>query len=353
MSRLVALAAAIALPLCSQTVDSSRGERIFETQGCVRCHALNGKGGKSAPDLGRPLGRDYSPASFAARMWNHAPAMWSAMRAAGVQAAPLSDQQAGDLFAYFYSARYFDHPADAGRGKRAFESKGCAVCHAASGPAKPVVQWQSMANPIELAAAMWNHSANMRDAFAAKKISWPSLTGQDVADILVYARNLPAVRQKPSIFTAHTADGASLFDSKGCAGCHSGKLSLAPRLQGRTMTDVAAAMWSHAPKMGPKPPALTAVEMSSLASYLWSQQVIGAGGSAAAGRKVYDSHGCAGCHATVSARQSAFTSVSMVSSLWQHGPRMLEKMKQKDVSWPNLTESEMADLIAFLNGPRP
>ena len=358
MFRIAVVASVVVFPVVSQTVDSARGERLFESQGCVRCHSLNGKGGNTAPDLGRPVGRDYSPASLAARMWNHAPAMWSAMRAANIEAAPLSDQQAGDLFAYFYAARFFDQPADAGRGKRAFESKHCAECHGegaagAAGGAKPVAQWQTLGDPIELTAAMWNHSTGMRQAFAAKKLSWPALTGQEVADILIYARNLPGVRRKPSIFSASTAPGGeALFSSKGCAGCHTGKLALAPRLQGRTMSDVAAAMWSHSSKMGPNPPALTAREMSSLAGYLWTQQVVGAGGSADAGKRVFASHGCGGCHASISARKAPFTSVSMVASLWQHGPRMLEKTKQTNVAWPKLSDSEMADLIAFLNTAR-
>jgi hypothetical protein len=39
----------------------------------------------------------------------------------------------------------------------------------------------------------------------------------------------------------------------------------------------------------------------------------------------------------------------MVSSLWLHGPRMLESMKQKKVVWPRFETQQMADLIAYLN----
>ena len=53
-------------------------------------------------------------------MWNHAPAMWAAMRARERQAGDLNEQAAGDLFAYFYSARFFEKPGDAARGKRLF-----------------------------------------------------------------------------------------------------------------------------------------------------------------------------------------------------------------------------------------
>ena len=38
-----------------------------------------GGGGKIGPDLGRIIDRGFTPASLAATMWNHAPAMWHAM----------------------------------------------------------------------------------------------------------------------------------------------------------------------------------------------------------------------------------------------------------------------------------
>jgi len=39
----------------------------------------------------------------------------------------------------------------------------------------------------------------------------------------------------------------------------------------------------------------------------------------------------------------------MVAALWEHGPRMLESMTQRNVAWPRFTAQQMADLIAYLN----
>ena len=39
------------------------------------------------------------------------------------------NRHAADLFAYFYSARFFEKPGDAARGKRAFAVRGCSNCH--------------------------------------------------------------------------------------------------------------------------------------------------------------------------------------------------------------------------------
>jgi mono/diheme cytochrome c family protein len=342
------------------SVDSRRGEQIFETHACIRCHSINGKGGKAAPDLGRRIGREYTPASFAALMWNHAPAMWSSMGQQGLELKPLTQQDAGDLFGYFYSIRFFDKAADAARGKRLFTSNHCSECHAisesAGGVAKPVANWQSLGHPIELASAMWRHSTNMRQAFAAKGFDWPALSGQDLADILLYVRNLPSTRGKPIDFEASGENGKALFDSKGCIKCHTGKLDLAPRLKGKTLNDIAAAMWNHSPSMGTPPPSLDAAEMSQLVTYLWSEQVLGSSGRPAAGKKIFASNHCTSCHGDaasgapdLSGRKGSFSAVSMVSSLWRHGPTMLSRMKEKNLEWPRFTTAQMSDLIAYLN----
>ena len=106
--------------------DSARGAKLFETLACVQCHSINGQGGKIGPDLGRRAAREFTPASLAATMWNHAPAMWASMKERDVRAGDLNEQAAADLFAYFYAARFFDKPGDAGRGKQLFASKHCA-----------------------------------------------------------------------------------------------------------------------------------------------------------------------------------------------------------------------------------
>ena len=98
------------------------------------------------------LDRGFTPASLAATMWNHAPGMWAAMRDRQITAGELDEQAAQDLMAFFYAARFFEKPGDAGRGKRAFESLGCAGCHSL-----PVSQWQALSDPIALLDAMWNH----------------------------------------------------------------------------------------------------------------------------------------------------------------------------------------------------
>ena len=350
-----------AAPVQPISVDSQRGERLFRTEGCIQCHSIAGKGGKLAPDLGRRIDRNYTPALLASVMWNHAPTMWAAMSRQGIGAASLQEQDAADLFAYFYAVRFFDKPGDAARGKRLFSLKHCSECHGMYRSklegAKPVIQWESLGHPILLAEAMWNHAANMREAFASQKVTWPEITSQDLSDMLVYLRNLPETRESAArVETRSGEDGPALFESKRCASCHTGKLELAPRLKGMTLTDIAVDMWNHAPKMAQPPPDLGRDEMRQIVSYLWAQQIFQNDGSSADGKRVFAAKSCAICHndpssgaPNLTGRQGTFSTISMISTLWRHGPRMLESMNAKGVPWPKFTARQMSDLIAYLN----
>jgi len=361
--RLVAAAVVSSVAFAGNPVqgDARRGEQIFRSQQCVQCHSINGHGGTAAPDLGRRVDRNFTPTVMAALMWNHAPAMWEAIRKAGISTPHLAPDQAADLFAYFVSARYFERPGDAARGKLDFESKHCADCHgitqSKAAGAPPVAKWDSLADPIVLAAQMWNHGARMKAAFAERKIARPEVTGQELTDMLVYLQNLPETRSLSSNFHfSESNEGAQLFQSKGCAGCHTGKMALENLLRNQTLTDIAADMWNHQPLMKQPPPQLTPDEMRQIIGYIWGRQYFRGSGNPASGKKVFAEKHCADCHNNPSSGapslakgKTAYSDVTMVSVLWEHGPAMLERMRQKNIAWPRFTAPQMADLIAYLN----
>jgi mono/diheme cytochrome c family protein len=341
--------------------DAYRGAEVLQKENCIQCHSIRGDGGKTAPDLGVRTSHQYTPALMASTMWNHAPAMWSAMSGQGVARPQISDGEARDLFAYFYSIRYFDKPGEAERGKRLFTDKHCGECHAfqgetgSAGPGKPVNEWTSMSDPMALVQQMWNHSALMKRALASRKLPWVELTSQDLTDLTVFVQNLPALRNKPSGFwLAEPSDGEVLFKSKGCAGCHTGTLSLDQRLSGQTLTDVAAALWNHAPRMVDSP-MISTDEMRQIVSYIWEKQYLGAPGNAGRGSHVFESKHCATCHSGRSDApylgrgEKVYTPIAMVSVLWKHGPAMLERMQAKQIAWPRLSPEDMSDVVAFLN----
>ncbi len=361
------LLSALASQAASFNADSARGEQLFETLSCVQCHSVNGKGGKAAPDLGRMIDRGFTPAALAATMWNHAPGMWAAMRDREIVAGQLDQQAAQDLMAFFYASRFFEKPGDAARGKHAFERDGCAGCHGlTSSPnpaAKPVSQWGALADPVALLDAMWNHRADMQAAAASKGAAPPAISAQDLSDMLVYLRNLPATRQEPGVFLIQASGaGAEVFQSAGCDKCHKSVDALDMSIQGQTLTEIAADMWNHAPRMaaaGAPAAKLSEGQLRDLLSAFWAAKFFTDQGRAAAGARVFASKHCIVCHNDASSGAphlpaalpagSEFSSASMISVLWRHGPRMLELMKTKGVEWPRFDGPQMADLIAYLN----
>jgi mono/diheme cytochrome c family protein len=344
--------------------DSNRGALLFGDLSCATCHNVNGRGGNTAPDLGRLADRDFTPAALAATMWNHAPTMWSAISARGVHVGDVDEQAAADLFAYFYSMRFFEKPGDAARGKRVFEERGCSKCHGLTQEAQPgiapVSRWQSLNHPFGLSEAMWNHMRLMLAATGAKRVAWPELSAQDLSDLLVYLRNLPTSSASAPLFEVTTgATGSALFREKGCVTCHGSDTALAGRIHGRTMTEIAAAMWNHGPRMAAldAPPAVFQPgEMRELLSYVWAQQFFEDARDPARGRRVFVSKGCAGCHENAASGAPNlfsgarhFSGPVMTAVLWRHGPAMLERMKATGVKWPRLSAEDMSALIAYLN----
>ena len=337
-------------------MDSARGDQLYQSQGCVECHRLKGMGNNTGPDLGRVLDRAYTPALLAGTMWNHAPTMWKAMKEKNIPIPNLDQQGAADLFASFYSARYFEMPGDAGRGKRLFSSKSCETCHGiATSPnplAKPVNQWQGLSDPVALVGAMWNHSADMWGQLSQRKIPWPTMTSQDLSDLLVYLRNASSAKGAESFRITAGARGQTLFEEKKCISCHNSQRPPAANL---TLTGVAASMWNHATFLHTEPPRLDADEMREVLSEYWATQFFESSGDSAHGKRLFAAKHCVECHAgagpgpVLPAKAANYNGITMVSVLWRHGPAMLAQMQEKKIAWPVFKVDEMADLMAWLN----
>ena len=357
--------------------DPLAGSRVFGVKGCVKCHAVNGSGGRIGPDLGR-IARPRSFYDLATAMWNHLPRMAERMQQIGIARPHLEVQEAADLIGFLYTLNYFDGPGNPAAGRRLFAEKRCIVCHqvdGVGGVVGPNLDYlRPFRSPIYVAAAMWNHGPQMTDAMAARGIQRPSFTGAELRDLIaLLALGTGGVADGPIHVLAGRADsGRRLFAEKRCAECHSaggqgGKVGpdLAERAVRRSTIDFAAEMWNKAPKMlaamrrrGITAPQLRPDEMADIIGYLHSVRYFADPGNIQRGWAVATSKGCLTCHALASERGKPAsdltrvrltTPAAVVAALWNHAVVTAPAPGGGKLAWPEFRPDEMADLAALLS----
>jgi len=266
--------------------DPLAGQKVFVNKGCVNCHALFGRGGGVGRDLGKTQA-DRGPAGIVAMMWNHSPEMNQVMQRP--QEMPVfKESEMADIIAFIYFLNYLDQPGDAASGQRLVQEKKCLSCHKVGGAggliAPPLDKVKSFANPLSLAQRMWNHGIGMSSTMAARGIAVPNLEGADLVDIFAYLRETSSINNVESTF-------------------------LIP-------------------------------------------------GKPSVGRKLFEEKGCLNCHAVGDegsdigpdlTRSEFHMGVTQIAAkLWQHGPKMWEKMRELEIELPTFEGNEMADLVAYL-----
>ena len=355
--------------------DAKAGMQAFFDKGCARCHAVLGEGGRTAPDLGRAPGGHLSAAEMVAAMWNHAPAMWEKMRVQHLPPPKFTESEMTNLFAFLYSVRALDEPGDAERGRKLLSEKRCLECHAVGGQggrAGPDLRnWASYRNPVSWIQAMWNHAQAMEASMAQRGVSWPQFQENDMADLMAYIRTLaPVSKGHVYLRQADSEAGRRLFREKGCVACHGiggaggGRgPDLGTRALPRTLGQFGGWMWNHAPAMWASMkaqhvarPQFSNQEMADLISYLFAERYFERTGNAARGRRGFEEKGCGSCHRPggvgldLSPRRGGGGSpIPVATALWNHGPLMLEKMKERAVPWPRFRTGEIADLLEYLS----
>jgi cytochrome c len=300
-------------------------------------------------------------------MWNHATDMRASAGSGRNWPPKLTSAEAADLFAYLYSVLYFAPPGEARRGQRLFESK-CAACHKGGpGFGAGLSAWKSVTDPVMWAERMWNHSAEMDRASARKDVHLPELSTQDVADLLIYFRSVPALRAKSSTFRMGEPEQGLLVFERSCEACHSfgpapgKKIDLLGRRAPSTVAGYIADMWNHAALMrgtNGQSPQLEGADMSNLIAFLFSQSYFFQRGDPSRGRMVFENNHCAGCHdgrrkdtgaPDLTQASELYSPITLTAAVWSHGPAMFQEMRKKGISWPQFHGSAMADLIAYLN----
>jgi len=79
--------------------DPRRGRELARDRGCLRCHALEGKGAQIGPDLARTKGLD-SPPTVISMLWNHGGVMAREARRQKIPWPELRPEEMADLVAF-------------------------------------------------------------------------------------------------------------------------------------------------------------------------------------------------------------------------------------------------------------
>jgi mono/diheme cytochrome c family protein len=263
------------------------GWDVFAKKGCGQCHSLRGMGPVTGPDLGR-VTTGTSFFDIGAAMWNHLPRMGERMRAERLDRPTLTAREFADLAAFIFTAQYYDEQGNPRNGERIFTAKGCAQCHVvggAGGTGGPSLDGMKRANsPVLVAAAMWNHGPEMAAAMKAKGITRPTLQPAELLDLIAY---VVGAARDPGGETSQVIPGTPERGEKIFAERHC-----------RTC---------HA--------------------------VNGKGG------RVGPDLGTASHHMSLTA---------FAARMWNHGPTMWAKMKERGFEVPRLSGQDMADVLAYL-----
>lgn len=273
------------------TQNALAGSSIFGAKGCVDCHSVRGRGGTVGPDLGRAAD-ERSFYGLAAAMWNHLPAMADTMARRGVEPPRLQPREAGNLVAFLYAVDYFGTRGDPARGERLFRDMGCVRCHqvgGVGGAVGPDLDFLGRySSPIQVAAAMWSHGPAMATEFRQRGIERPRFEGEELSDVIAYLESTSP-------------------------GIPSGPISVLPGRPNR-------------------------------------------------GRSLFRTRNCIECHSVggrggdvgpdLGRKARGRSPVEFAAAMWNHQPKMMEAAEERGMSLPELSPTEMADLVAYLYSVR-
>jgi cytochrome c2 len=168
------------------------GRNVFD-RACSSCHSFGPE--RSKIDLSTKSAPS-SVTDYIADMWNHAPDM----RSKGGQTEKLAPGEMQNLIAFLFAQRYFFDEGDVTRGRKVFDSKGCANCHEMrrnETGAPDLTRASEVYSPITLTASVWRHGPEMLKAMKEQKIAWPEFEKTEMADLIAWLNSRIVTRISP------------------------------------------------------------------------------------------------------------------------------------------------------------
>ncbi len=263
------------------------GRLLFEAKHCNQCHGIGTEGPGTGPNLGEGRFRGTF-LDLGAALWNHVPGMSVRFAGRDLSWPQLSADEALDLVTFLYAIEYLGRPGDPQTGKAAFARQGCGACHAIGGRGGAVgpdlVQLNRFASPLFVAQAIWNHGPAMLKSMARRNVTPPVLGEGDIADLSAYIRQLAAAGTQERVL-------------------------LAP-------------------------------------------------GNPNHGRAVFAAERCVACHSVhgqggtdgpdLGEADLHRAAETIAGRMWNHALTMSTAMEAKGLPWPQVSASDLADLIAYL-----
>jgi cytochrome c551/c552 len=145
------------------------GKTLFQAKGCADCH-------KDAGRFAAPATSPRTLGDFAAAMWNHSPQM----KRAGPT---LNGEEMRRIVGYLWSIQFFNSKGNATAGKRVFEQKRCASCHASG--AAPKLAGANL-SAFQIVSALWKHGPNMLAEMRKRRVEWPRFKDEEMANLLAH-----------------------------------------------------------------------------------------------------------------------------------------------------------------------
>ncbi len=285
-------------------------------------------------------------------------------------------------------------PASPSEAAATFDRLGCSGCHVIGDRVSPEGYGPNLGR-VGLrttffggATALWNHAPGMYRRMEKRGIDLPKMSGRDLLNVVgfitAYQYYLTRVGRR-----GNPERGRLLFGEKGCNQCHSLRAGVkirGPSLynygKGRSVLELAQAMWNHGPKMQamldkhlvPRP-YFREGEMADLLAYLATVQETDRAATAYVepgdpnrGAQVFEKHHCSKCHAVageggdlplqpgdehapsfgVGGKMAVKDYTDIAAQMWNHAVPMWGRMKRYGIEVGPLENTELADLVAFL-----